>query len=507
MMKKVFYTILFSILFSLTLFGCKLDNDAFPMCKISVTSNDDEHCSVTLDKTTATLGSFVTLHVQVDDAYRLSSIKWEKDNSYYGEDAFLTQDENDPNTYYVMVSSTDMKIEVHVSAKETNQINRSAKFCKIELPDATIDRWDDPIAYLGKKVCFTVTPDKYYCIDSEKIAVNDYKGKIDFTQDETDPTKFYFIMTNNTVTIGVECVPGIALVPEKTTNMKGDEITLNITNKTSESKVDLYSSWSGQYNVELYQSDFDITKKTYVYTANQAGVLSFYVKDNKNQTIEIGKFEIRFPELPADKKPLSIVYKGKTEIDHSSWANSQLQWRLNLETSYGGCKVNYYYKDKPDDVTSNYASSSKVELEFEYCYDNQRTVVIYFTDEEDNQKYQSESIEITLPIYHGIKNPASPGTKSIYGSDISSDYFDFYYSDEKLTSSNYDLEIESGAEEYFTCSINDSSECIKITAKTKVTAIPRLITLKNKNGDKVAEIYVTIPFSGTPSYKATMVNN
>lgn len=533
MMKKVFYTILFSILCSLMFFGCKVDG--FPMCEISAITNNDEHCTVTLDQTSATLGSYVTIHVELDEYYLVSSIKRSTYSNTSSENAatfFI--DEEDPNTYHVLVASSRMYIIVNVGQYPSARINKDLKNCTISLSNVDLDDWDNPVAHKGEKVCFTVNPKKYFCVDSEKISIKKGDEEIPFTKDETDPNKFYFIMPETEVVISTECVVGVSFTPVQSTITKGDEVDISITNKSAESKVDLYYSWGGYKERKVYQNDFDLTAKSFKYSSSEYGTLSFYIYNDFSNSnyyhyeyekwLKVGEVQFRFSGLDADKKPLSIYHDfsdntKNVEIDGSTNASPTLSRKIFFKVPYEGCKLKYYYKDKPEDIFSpqtystNLSNTEEIEYYFykEYCYDAAGIIVVYCTDKIDDILYESEKIEINIPSYQNIRNNLGEWGKKETISSKSKFRKEYYDEVPDFKRANYEIEMAADSREFFTCIIDDVKEEIVIESISKTTAIPRLVTFYKKEnevkGAKVADIYVKIPFSGKPLYEIVVAGN
>ena len=382
--------------------GCKqFEPD---MCHVFVGYSDK--CTYNLDKEYVPKYTFVKLQVFPDRGYEVNRIT-------AGYDAKCFKSEDEDNTFFILVNSSSLEINIHIAEKKTNSvyIDGNLKNCSIDVSEGL--SYYNYQKYEGETVTFRITPNRYYYYNlsslkvykgAHKWNIEDGKDTIVLTQSIINPNEFSFVMPDTDVTITVDTKFGLSVKSQEESYKVGDKIIFDIENNMSTYET---------FDIIISENYADKNSSDYINIADNINLSEKYelpenvleVNDSGCFTLYIsphGQFSRYSDTLTA--KALFIVNLDTTP---EGWTTIGLKESHHIY-SYGALWVNVYLS--PDKELD-----SNTRINFKYSFQN------------DDPSKTVENSELHFP------NDSFNFSKSFNNVDVSSfDTFTFWVEDENL---------------------------------------------------------------------------
>ena len=210
-MKKLNLLIVF--IFSLFLFGC----ESFEPELSHIEINEHNHCTYILEESDVLLYSFFKIKVIPEPGYYFDHF-W---GSGVGQLNF-NKSTDEENTYYILAMKKELTIDIELESYPKHYINKDSEATNFTL---SLSKYS---TFAGDTVTFTITPDECFYLDPATVEVrkkfNDYYTydyeNLSFTQSQTNPYEFSFIMPDKNVAIFAEAKFAIEISPCKNNNKR-----------------------------------------------------------------------------------------------------------------------------------------------------------------------------------------------------------------------------------------------------------------------------------------------
>ena len=303
-MKKLNFLIV--LVFTVFFIGCKGFEPEFCHVTVDATYN----CTYYIEKTEVPMFSYFKVKIIPKPGYYIKKLST-NDYSYNVGKIYNSTDEE--NTYYFLASRQKLRIDIDIDECDTYDIEKDEKVKNLRITTSVSK------TYAGDTVTFTITPDNCFYLDPATVEVRkklnyyysyDYEI-LSFTQSQTNPNEFSFIMPNRDVAIYAEAKFAIEISPCKNNNKQGESINFNITNHKPDDTFDIkiaddYSSATTNYYIEREAKLSDTYELPYSYITQK-----YSETETGLYTLHIYPYNSTRVEAPAD----SVIYLAdKPEI-------------------------------------------------------------------------------------------------------------------------------------------------------------------------------------------------
>ena len=295
------------------------------LCEVELI--EESHCTVTLDKTQVTRGSFVKATVTVDKGYYF-------DKFDYALKYYFAEEEN---TYYIPVLYNGQKIKAKILAMPKRTIYGNARNCTItKSTDSTFE---------GDTVTFKVIPYKYYYCSQEFISVQtSYNNKIPFTKIEGKENEYSFIMPSSSVDLIVNCEIGLKSIKStKKSFVEGEKITFDVENYTPDLEFKIKIN---DYNDDIELIYAKLPKLYEITKSYPAGMYELRIyPTNSNSPYQKAEFQVNFEGIADGWNAVKLISTNDT-IKKSGYNDLYV---LDNKNSY---KLKYYLMNSSTQVKS-----------------------------------------------------------------------------------------------------------------------------------------------------------
>ena len=394
-MKRKIYLFFFAAIVLLTGCGKQFEPE---LCSVKVFGS---HCTYKLEETSVPKYSFVKLQIFPERGYYVKDVS----SNSYAEYAKVYKSKNEEDTYYIFIS--DDKHYISITMEQTSRYSIET-YSYNYLCTITPDK---ERALDGDIVTFTVTPKNGYYYDLSDIKIKNsysYDGDVNvsFTQSETNPNEFSFIMPKCGVEIRVDVKFGVTVSSQKESFNSDEKMIFDIENHTPDSTFDLqvWGYFAEETGSKLIASDIKLSN-TYelpedLFNDNDSGGFTLYVYPHGSDTSETSAdFVVNLKNAPAGWTTLGI-----RERKYSSLPGMYLDFS-NLPDNCSEIKVKYILEnndssqkmEKSVTLPINYYNNvrffiDEIETGIDLTIYNKLTVWV----EDDIQKYISRKITVDL---------------------------------------------------------------------------------------------------------------
>ncbi len=290
-MKKIYLLIV--LVFTVFFIGCKGFEPE--LCHVTVSFKDITHCTYYIEETEVPMFSYFKVKIIPDRGYYIKKIQIPGYWDYVDADFYESPDEE--NTYYLLAKVKNLKILIDIDQSDTYTIKKDAEVNNLRITTSVSN------TYAGDTVTFTFTPDECFYLDPATVEVrkklNYYEYEIlSFTQSQTNPNEFSFIMPDSGVAIYAEAKFAIEISPCKNNNKQGESIIFNITNHKPDDTFDIkiaddYSTTTYSYYKEIgrgvklsdtYELPYSYITQNYSETETGLYTLHIYPKNSNYNT-------------------------------------------------------------------------------------------------------------------------------------------------------------------------------------------------------------------------------
>lgn len=324
-MKKL--NLLIVLLLSFLFIGCEYQVVKPSLCHITIENNPN--CTYTLEKSEVTMCSFCKITVVPNPGYYISGFyihDEQRGNSY--NRAKYYESEEEENTYFILVTSAkSIKIQTAECDKYYIEKYPNTKHFTLSSPSET---------FAGDTVTFTIIPDECFYLDPTTVEVrkmlsyynNDEFEKLSFTQSQTNPNEFSFIMPDKEVKIYAEIKFAITVSPRKASFKEGEAIIFDITNHnpddafdiqisdgyTLTTKYDYKTIENGIKLSQTYELPYQFIQQKYPETETGSYILHIYPKNSNyyTETEATANFVIDLADMPEGWTTIGI--KNRTTV-------------------------------------------------------------------------------------------------------------------------------------------------------------------------------------------------
>lgn len=299
------------------------------LCEVELI--EESHCTVTLDKTKVTRGSFVKATVTVDKGYYFDEFAYSL-NYYFAEEE---------NTYYIPVLYNGQKIQAQILAMPKRNIYVDERKCTIT--KSTYSTFE------GDTVTFKVKPDYYYYCSQEFISVQNYYDstqKVSFTKIEGKENEYSFIMPSFPVEIRVNCELGLKSIKStKKSFVEGEKITFDVENYTPNAvfNIKLYN----YYDEEFISNYYTLPKLYEITNSYPAGMYELRIyPTNSNSPYQKAEFQVNFEGIADGWNAVNLISTNDT-INKSGYNSLYV-----LDKDKNSFKLKYYLMNSSTQVKS-----------------------------------------------------------------------------------------------------------------------------------------------------------
>lgn len=418
-MKKI--NLLIVSIFILLFIGCQ--NFEPELSHIYIIEH--KHCTYTIEKTEVPLYSFFKITVIPEPGYYIDRF-YEK----YYETAKFYKSTDEENTYFILARSKELDIDIYTSECTKYNISPDEKITNCKISSSRNRTFE------GDTVTFTITPTECFYIDPATIEVrkklNNYSDyeyeKIDFTQSQTNPNEFSFVMPNKNVAIYAEAKFAIEISPRKNNYKQGETIIFDITNHKPEDTFNIkiadgYSTTknydykliqSGITLSDIYELPYSIITQKYSETETGRYTLHIYPKNSDyNTKIEAtADFVIDLPDIPEGWTTIGIKSQGNYLYKYEGFLDYSVYFYLsNIQENYNYLPLNFKYSFENDNPLETIEGDQKFSFSnySKYCDINlgftRKTIdltpftrIVVWLEDED-YKYISRKITLRLDDY------------------------------------------------------------------------------------------------------------
>lgn len=292
-MKKIYLLIV--LVFTVFFIGCKGFEPE--LCHITVNFKGNKKCTYYIEETEVPMFSYFKVKIIPDRGYYINDLthdyNWNRDYKIYNS----TDEEN---TYYILATDKNLKIWIDIDQYDTYTIKKDANVNNLRITTSVSE------TFAGDAVTFTIIPDECFYLDPATVKVrkkiNDYYTNkyeiLSFTQSQTNPNEFSFIMPDGAVVIYAEAKFAIEISPCKNNNKQGESIIFNITNHKPDDTFDIkiaddYSTTTYSYYKEIergvklsdtYELPYSYITQNYSETETGLYTLHIYPKNSDYNT-------------------------------------------------------------------------------------------------------------------------------------------------------------------------------------------------------------------------------
>ncbi len=394
-MKRKIYLFFFAAIVLLT--GCSKQFEP-ELCNVTVGYNPN--CTYKFDATCVPKYSYVKLQIFPEHGYHVGMIH---DMDLFDFVYYKSQDEE--NTYYILVNKVNKRIYISVEEDYKYYVNSDSSYYwdhyKINV--------DKERVLEGDTVTFTIVPEACYYYDLSSITLKkSYDNEvIPFTQSQTNPDKFSFIMPASSVSISVDMKFGVSASSQKTSFNYDEKVIFDIDNKTPNATFDLEligdfaeigKSLNIANNITL-SNTYELPET--LFEDNDAGCfkLRIYPHGKTSPEVEVD-FVKNLKDSPENWTTLGIIgysyIKPLDELPQIELVFSNFRENvLNVKVKYIFEKNNSSQKKEgsvlfPLNYYSGYLSFSDLGDSIDFSSYDTFTIWV----EDDNQKYISRKVTI-----------------------------------------------------------------------------------------------------------------
>ena len=233
-MKKIYLLIV--LVFTVFFIGCKGFEPE--LCHITVNFKDIHNCTYYIEKTEVPMFSYFKVKIIPDWGYYINDLTTDY---YWNKDKKIYNSTDEENTYYFLANDKNQEIWIDIDQYDTYDIEKDAKVKNLRITTSV------PKTFAGDTVTFTIIPDECFYLDPATVEVRkkldyyySYKYEIlSFTQSQTNPNEFSFIMPDRDVAIYAEAKFAIEVSPRKKNIKQGEPVIFDIINHKPENTFDI----------------------------------------------------------------------------------------------------------------------------------------------------------------------------------------------------------------------------------------------------------------------------
>ncbi len=325
------------LLLSFLFIGCEREVFKPTPCNITIASNTC--CTYTLEKNEVPMYSFFKIKVEPKPGYYIHGFS---KHDQWGRAAEFYKSETEEDTYFILATPKIMPIEIETRECEKYYINKASKAANFKIsasPEKT---------FAGDTVTLTIIPDACFYLDPDTVEVRKVTGyyndnefeKISYTQSQTNPNEFSFIMPDKNVIIYAEAKFAITVAPRKTNFKQGEAIIFDITNHnpddafdiqisdgyTSTTKYDYKAIETGIKLSQTYKLPYQFIQQKYPETETGSYILHIYPKNSNyyTETEATATFVIDLADMPDGWTTIGI--KNRTTV---FWKDGYVEFNLS----------------------------------------------------------------------------------------------------------------------------------------------------------------------------------
>lgn len=407
-MKK--NNLLIVLILSLFFIGCQAFEPE--LCHITIVEN--EHCTYFLENSSVPKNSFFKVTVVPSTGYYPIGFSSTWGVTYH-------KSTNEENTFFILAKEEYQTVRICLDLKPKYTISKAKNANNFKI--SSLEK-----AWEGTPVTFTIIPDDCFYFEPDTLEVRkinnnyfdyDYE-KLSFTQSETNPNDFSFIMPDRNVEIFVETKFAIEVSPRKTNFKQGETIIFDINNHNPDDTFDIkiadgYSTTTrndykeierGIKLSQIYELPYQFITDKYPETETGSYTLHIYPhnSDYYTKTESIADFVIALTDMPDGwttiglKNQQDTIYKTGnlvnfllSNIDIPNHTNLKFNYLLEndnpSETIEGTGTTLFYNNTKSCYISPSYFDSSIDVKPF-------NKLVVWIED--DELKYQSRKISLII---------------------------------------------------------------------------------------------------------------